>query len=293
MTRFAPLWQQGGTYPAATDRGLLGTLWPGSGKLTGTAPAAVANTMQVSIPAGSATVAMTSGGSPSGSELCRWDAAEVVTSTAAPPAGQSRIDLVVLQIRDNAIDGSGFNDFIFQVLAGAPTSGTPVAPAVPLNAMAVCQYTVPGGAANLNGVTVTDTRPSSALTASMGLNVTAGNLNVLGTARLGAGAMGANASYISLGQYDAANAIMAAANDMGANVTLLIQPKGTGTVLIRDSAAHNVLNLLPDGSFGFGTSLVLRWTNTGFPATRFDQVLVAAADSGGAGYRALIVPNGP
>jgi hypothetical protein len=156
MTRYAPLWQQAGTYPAGTDRGLLAALWPASGS-TGGAAITVANTMQVSIAPGTAAVALGTAGALT--QLCRWDAAEVVTLVAAPPAGSSRIDLVVLQVRDNTLDSGGNNDFIFQAIQGAGgTPGPGAVPAVPNNAYAVAQLTVPGGAANLNGVTVVDRR---------------------------------------------------------------------------------------------------------------------------------------
>jgi hypothetical protein len=161
MTRYTPLWQQGGTYPAAVDRGLIGTLWPASGS-TGGAATTVVNTMNVSVAAGTAAVAMAA--AVNLSELCRWDAAEVVTLSAAPPSGSSRIDLVVLQVRDNAIDSGGNNDFVFQAIAGAvATPGPGAVPVVPNNAYPICQLTVPGGAANLNGVTVTDRRVPSLL----------------------------------------------------------------------------------------------------------------------------------
>jgi len=155
MTRYAPLWQQNSTYPAAVDRGLLSTLWPASGS-TGGAATTVNNTMNVSVAAGTAAVALASS---AGSVLCRWDAAEVVTLTAAPPSGSSRIDLVVLQVRDAVLDAGSNNDFIFQAIAG--TVGTPgpgAVPAVPTNAYAVAQVLVAGGVANLNGATVTDRR---------------------------------------------------------------------------------------------------------------------------------------
>ena len=40
MTRYAPLWQQAGSYPASVDRGLLSTLWP-----AGTLPGALRLTL--------------------------------------------------------------------------------------------------------------------------------------------------------------------------------------------------------------------------------------------------------
>jgi hypothetical protein len=111
----------------------------------------------VSVAPGTAAVALTTAGALT--QLCRWDAAEVVTHAAAPPAGSSRIDLVVLQIRDNTLDSGGNNDFIFQAIAGAGgTPGPGAVPAVPTNAYPMGQLTVPGGAANLNGVTVVDRR---------------------------------------------------------------------------------------------------------------------------------------
>jgi hypothetical protein len=152
--RYAPLWQQAGSYPASTDRGLMSTLWPSSGS-TGGAVTTVANTMNVSVAPGTAAVVCGT----YGTELCRWDANEVVTLQAAPVSGSSRIDLIVLQVRDNALDSGGNNDFIFQAIAG--TVGTPgpgAVPAVPANAYAVAQLTIAGGIANLNGVTVTDLR---------------------------------------------------------------------------------------------------------------------------------------
>jgi hypothetical protein len=154
MTRFTPLWQQAGSYAAAVDRNLMANLYAAGGA-TGAPPVAVTNTMNVSIPPGRAAVPLQAGAN---TALCAWDAAEVVTSTAAPPAGNTRIDVVILQVRDPQLDAGVNNDFVFQVLAGAPTAGTPVAPAVPANALAVCQYTVPAAVANLNGVTIIDRR---------------------------------------------------------------------------------------------------------------------------------------
>ena len=154
MTRFTPLWQQAGSYPANYDRALLAALWPVPGAI-GAKAAAVSNTMNVSIPPGTLAVPLQSG---QHTALCRWDAAEVVTSPAAPAAGNSRIDIVVAQVRDPQLDAGVNNDFIFLVVAGTPTTGTPVQPATPTNAALVCSYTVPGGSANLNGVTVTDMR---------------------------------------------------------------------------------------------------------------------------------------
>jgi hypothetical protein len=156
MTRYAPLWQQGGSYAASTDRGLMSTLWP-SGGVTGGAVSAVTNTMTVSVAPGVVAVPLQAG---QGVALCRWDAAEVPPAlAAAPPSGQSRIDVIVAQVRDNALDAGGNNDFVFAVVTGTPaTTGSQVAPATPTNAYAMAQVLVGPGVANLNAATITDKR---------------------------------------------------------------------------------------------------------------------------------------
>jgi hypothetical protein len=190
MTRYTPLWQQNSSYPASVDRGLIATLWPTSGS-TGGPAAAVAGTMNISVPAGAAAVALTTAANLL--ELCRWDAAEVVTLTASPPSGQSRIDLVVLQVRDSAVDAGSNNDFLFQAVAGVPTTGTPVVPAAPTNAYPICQVLVPGAVANLNTATVTDVRPGAAL-AVPGVAAAQYNPAAQGSLAIGAGNFVLNAA---------------------------------------------------------------------------------------------------
>ena len=153
MTKYQPLWQQAGSYAASVDRGLLGTLWPAGG-VTGAAVAAVANTMQVQAAPGTVAVPMQAG---QGTELCRWDAAadSTVTLTAAPPSGQSRIDVYCVQVRDNAVDAGGNNDFLVSAVAGTPAASNPTVPATPANALALANITVPGAAANLNSAVIT------------------------------------------------------------------------------------------------------------------------------------------
>jgi hypothetical protein len=188
-----PLWQQALSYPAQEDRAsLLGALWP-SGGASGGAVTTVANQMQVSVAPGEAAVPLASG---QGSALCRWDAAAVVTLAAAThPAGQTRVDLIVVQYRDAGFDGGADNDAIITSVAGTPAVlgvgvETPdaeapeadtrpsyggddderpplvellagVAPATPANALVLAQVTVPGAVANLNTATVLDNRITS------------------------------------------------------------------------------------------------------------------------------------
>jgi hypothetical protein len=157
MTRYAPLWQQAGSYPASLDRGLISSLWP-SGGVSGGVASAVAGTMTVSVAPGTAAVLLQSG---QGAALCRWDANEIVTIATAPPSGQSRIDLICAQVRDNGLDAGGNNDFIMTVTAGTPAASNPAVPATPTNALPLVQVLVPGAVANLNTATLTDRRVSA------------------------------------------------------------------------------------------------------------------------------------
>ena len=98
-----------------------------------------------------------------GSALCHWDTPEVLTIPAAPPSGQSRVDLIVCQVRDPDLDGGQNADFILTVVAGAPSTTAAArpgdkeapdvgpeqqatAPAVPVNALALALVSVPGAA---------------------------------------------------------------------------------------------------------------------------------------------------
>ena len=161
MARLTPLWQQALTYPARLDRQLLGAVWPGGGVIGG-AVTAVANTMGVSVAPGTAAVPLAAG---NGGALCTWDAPEPVTLAAAPGSGTSRIDLIVVQVRDPDLDAGANGDFIVTAVkgiaaafdAGAKDEASAFAgapPAVPANALAICQVLVPGAAANLNTATI-------------------------------------------------------------------------------------------------------------------------------------------
>ena len=151
MTRFAPLWQQAGSFPAGLDRQLLGALWPFGGQGTGVAVTTVLNTMNVSISPGAVAVPLQAG---QGAALCRWDAAEVVTLAAAPASGNSRLDLIICQVRDNALDAGPNNDFIFSAVTGTPSTGFPSIPVTPANAYALAYVLVSGAVANLNTASI-------------------------------------------------------------------------------------------------------------------------------------------
>jgi hypothetical protein len=171
MTRYQPLWQQAGSYAASQDRLLMQSLWPG-GSCSGGVTTAVAGTMNVSIAPGFAAVPLQAG---QGVALCRWDAAEVVTLSAAPPSGQSRIDLIVAQVQDNALDAGGNNAFIFTAIAGTPAASAPATPATPTNAMAIATVTVVGAVANLNAAVILDLRTTQQAVTAGGTPILVGS----------------------------------------------------------------------------------------------------------------------
>ena len=152
MTRYTPQWLQAGTYAASQDRRLIGALWPAPAS-AGCAVTASSG-MVVNVAAGQ--VAVPSGNN-TGTVLCSSDAVEAVTVGAAP-VGNNRIDLVVCQARGNDLDGGANNDFLFTTVAGTAAT-TPVAPAVPANAVALAQIYVGSGVAAINQGNITDVRP--------------------------------------------------------------------------------------------------------------------------------------
>ena len=116
--------------------------------------------MVVAISPGTALVALSNASGQT--VLCTWDATENTPPLANAPASGSRIDLIVLQVRDQVLDGTGAggnNDFIFQSVTGTPSTGVPVVPPTPTNAIALAQVTIPANVPNLNGVSFVDVRP--------------------------------------------------------------------------------------------------------------------------------------
>ena len=157
MTFNKPLWLQAGSYPGAYDRRLIGAIWP-TAAVQGCAVSA-SSAMNMNIAPGTV-VAPTANNT--GSVLCYSDAVEVVTATAAPASGQSRIDLVVCQPRGNDLDGGTKNDCVLAVVAGvAATPGSQVAPAVPVGAVALAQVAIAGGSAAIVAGNITDRRVAS------------------------------------------------------------------------------------------------------------------------------------
>jgi hypothetical protein len=133
------LLQPGGT--GLSSRGGVRATSDGNG-LAVRAAATANNTVIVG--AGTAFVVESDG---TGVYVCHNDADKTLTVPAASTT-QSRRDLVVAQVRDSTISGTS-DDWVITTVTGTPSSGTPVAPAVPANALALGDYLVPAGSSTV------------------------------------------------------------------------------------------------------------------------------------------------
>jgi len=156
---------QEATYPAQLDRlfitDALGTgpcLLSGTGAWLVSQHAGTAN-MTVDVAAGRGLV-VGSDIANQGSYICWSDAVENVPITAAPGAGQSRIDRIVAKVRDDWVAGGGNSDFLFQAVAGTPaTTGSQTPPALPASCMELAQVLVGPQVTTIVTANVTDKRP--------------------------------------------------------------------------------------------------------------------------------------
>lgn len=185
MARLTPLWMQSGEYPAATDRQLIGAIWPNGGA-AGLGVSVVAGSRNVNIAAGRAVVPQADGSA----YLCVATSGETVSIPAASPAGTNRYDQIVVRVRD----GDPNNDFIFDVVQGSGSASPPL-PAVPAGTFRIGLVYVEGGAAfltagNVSGPWVTGEsalRPQTPvmLRSNIGpaaaVNAGSGNTVILGT----------------------------------------------------------------------------------------------------------------
>lgn len=161
MTLHAPIFMQPGEYSAEELRqGLIPVLGdPGviaTPSLKVTQRAAGAN-MSVDVAAGRCIIAGVSG-----SYICRSDAVENVTITAAPSVGNSRIDLVYAKVVDAQAEDSGSGqEWVVDVVAGTPSS-SPVAPALPDYSIELARITLTDATTSITNGIIADGRRQSA-----------------------------------------------------------------------------------------------------------------------------------
>lgn len=163
-----PSYLQNGGHSASSDRlTISGLLQPGG---TGVTPrggvratsdgnglavraAATANNTVI-VGAGTAFVPKSDG---TGVYVCHNDADKTLSVSAASTT-QSRRDIVVALVRDSTVSGVN-DDWVLSTVQGTPSSGTPVAPATPQNALVLGEYLVPAGSSTVvTSANITDRR---------------------------------------------------------------------------------------------------------------------------------------
>lgn len=163
-----PSYLQNGSHSALSDRltisGLLqpgatglvsrgGVRATGDGNGLAVVAAATANNTVV-VHAGTCFVPEADG---TGVYACHNDA-DVTLTVPSASTTQSRRDLVVAQVNDSTFSGSSDN-WTLTIVQGTPSSGTPVAPAVPANALALADYLVPASSStNVTNANINDRR---------------------------------------------------------------------------------------------------------------------------------------
>jgi len=155
--RTPPSWLQNGSHPAENDRLTTQALWATTGIIKSTSLAVTPNSpvgMSVIIAGGWAAIVGTTQ-SNMGTYVAYNDAPTVVAITTANPTNP-RIDLVCATIQDAFYTGAQ-NNVIFQVVVGTP-AGSPVAPALPANSIALAEVDVAAGALSITSGDITDLR---------------------------------------------------------------------------------------------------------------------------------------
>lgn len=157
MINTPPIWSQNGRFTAQDDRRLLGSLvrTEGVAITSDMSPSVITNSREVSISGGGAFIKGDYDGSGGGGMYYVFN--EGTTEVQLPTASsQNRQDLVVLQVYDSDVTGEQ-NEAKFEVIPGVP-SGSPVAPATPLSAIAICSVLVRAGTTALQVADLSDAR---------------------------------------------------------------------------------------------------------------------------------------
>jgi hypothetical protein len=157
-----PDWLQALSYSANVDRYLIEGVWPNAagGVLNGlvVAPHAAGANMTVDVAAGVA-VCHGTDATAQGSYLCRLlSTYNVGPVPAAPPAGQSRLDRVVLQVNDPAATGTGTAGWGFGIVAGTPATSNPALPPAPPSSVTLATLAIAAGTVSVGAAQITDAR---------------------------------------------------------------------------------------------------------------------------------------
>ena len=155
--RTPPSWEQNASHPAENDRLTTQALWASTGIISSSSLEVTANSpvgMSVVVADGWAAIIGTI--QPDmGAYVIYNDASVTLTITTANPTNP-RIDLICATVNDSYYSGASDN-VVFQVIAGTP-GGSPVAPSLPANSIALAQVTVAAGALSISSGDIADSR---------------------------------------------------------------------------------------------------------------------------------------
>lgn len=177
---YAPLFEENLSYSATLLRQLPDALWNRQGVISApdlkvTQRSSGAN-MSVDVSAGKAVVQGTSN-SIQGKYLCLSDAVTNVPIATAPGTGNSRIDIIVAQVRDDDQDSGGNSDWIITAITGTPGS-SPSVPAQPASSRLLAQIAVGANVTTIVNANISDKRlilptlmSGAPLASSVGLTV--------------------------------------------------------------------------------------------------------------------------
>jgi hypothetical protein len=137
-----PRWMQNEVYPAQLDRGLISSIWVQQGVIGPSdfqvAQRALGTNLSVDVAAGAAVIAGTD--APNQQRyMVRLLAFKNRTLAAAPGAGLQRIDVVGLQVWDQAVIGATSNPPWNVVVLTGTAAASPVAPAYPNSFLPLAQ----------------------------------------------------------------------------------------------------------------------------------------------------------
>lgn len=158
MSLETPVWLQTETYSARADRTAFDAVWADegvadNGLAVSQRGAGANNSVDVAVGIG---VVQGDDQANQGKYVVRNTAIVNVPVTAAP-GSNSRIDLVVLQIRDSNAGGDPGDDAIFDIIEGV-AAGSPVAPAVPDSALLLARILRTSGDTSVTTAMITDQR---------------------------------------------------------------------------------------------------------------------------------------
>jgi len=154
-----PIFEQNLSYSATEVRALPAAIFRGgiisAGDLKVVQRAAGTN-MSVDVAAGVAAIPGTDAVG-QGTYICTSTAVENLSIGAAPSAGNTRLDLIIAEVRDADVNAGANNDWQLRVVAGTPAS-TPTEPSLPVSAIPLALVTVASGTAAVTNAMIANRR---------------------------------------------------------------------------------------------------------------------------------------